>query len=120
MEYNLIDVLATDYDLIRKKFCGSKDKQVINSNSSSIEDIFHEKLINILENYEEYTGETYEEVLQFIFKTLRTKIKCQHKQPSIVAYSENYENLVIDEPSQDIEYYEKLQLLLINYRPNSN
>jgi hypothetical protein len=120
--YNLIDILTTDYDLIKKIYIGKQPIMVIKNNSETIEDRFQDQILYIVENYYDHYNNDYNKELDFINHLLRTKLQPkQYKQVQTIEYCDNYDNLVIDNYTDSYkEYYDKLQLLLIHYQPEKH
>jgi len=115
-KYYLINIISSDYDLIKKTFCGKTDKEIINTGAEGIEDIFHDKLLGIIQNYPNHHSFEFQSEFNFIIKTLRIKAS-QKRQIATIEYNDCFENRAPDEPEPD--YSEKLQLLLIHYNPNA-
>ena len=114
-KFYLLDIISGDYDLLRKSFCGKTDKEIINAGAETIEDIFHDKLLGIIQNYSDHFLPIKSDEFDFIIKTLRVKAS-QKRQIVTIEYNDYFENRASDEPDPD--YSEKLQLLLIHYNPN--
>ena len=117
MKYYLVDILAKNFETIKDKFIGKTDKHKIDKNSETSEDIFQDKILDMLENYPDHYSNSESEELKFIQKLLKKNISSKNIQRKTVEYNDNYENLVIDDYTNDAEYNEKLELLLIQYRP---
>lgn len=110
-KFYLLDIIATDYDLLKKSFCGKTDKQVINANSETIEDVFHNRILYLIENPEIIECYDFDSILT----TLRTIGIRQTRQIVTVEYNDNHSNIIDSDPT---EYDNKLKLLLIHYAPN--
>jgi hypothetical protein len=117
--YTLNDIKSIDYESIRLKFIDKQDKKVIKNNSETIEDLFQNQILFLLEDYSDYSSENYDEIIEFVTKKIRTRLQPpQNKQVKTVEYNDNYENQLIDDDySVDEEYFDKLKLLLIHYKP---
>jgi hypothetical protein len=112
----MIDVLTQNFETIKDKFVGKREK-TINNRSEDIEDILMDKVLWLLENEREHTSENE---LEYINKRLRTRLEpTRNKNLNCVPYMDNFENLLIDDNQQNRDYYYKLQLLLIHYRPDA-
>ena len=119
MKYNLVTVLEKNFEIIKKKFIGKQDRHEIKNNSETIEDRFQNQVLFLLENLQDHYSNSEIEELEFINKKLHSKLQpTQNKDVEKVEYLDNYENLIIDNYSQNEEYFEKLQLLLVHYQPS--
>jgi len=117
--YNLIDILTTDYDLIKKIFIGKQPIMVIKNNSETIEDSFQNQVLYLLENEFDHYSEDFQTELEYINKRLHSKLQPKlNRQVQTIEYCDNYSNIYDENLNEkDEEYYKKLQLLLINYQP---
>ena len=119
MKYNLVEVLGKNFETIKDKFIGRQDIKVIKNHSETIEDRFQNQVMFLLENLGDHSSNSEIEELEFINKKLHSKLQpTQNKDVQKVEYLDNYENLIIDNYSQNEEYFEKLQLLLVHYKPS--
>jgi hypothetical protein len=115
-EFNLVSIIANDYDLLKKKFCGNVNKLVIKNSSESIEDIYHNQLLNLLETLPDHSDLDYQTEFDFILSELRAKTIKENKQVPTVEYSDNYENYPVQTESEC--YDNRMKLLLIHYPTN--
>ena len=114
--FDLVSIIANDYRLLKRKFCGNLNKLVIKNSSESIEDIYHNQLIVLLKAFPNHSSDEYKTEFDFILKELKKKPQKENKQVQTVEYYDNYENQP-DESDPYIEFEGKLNLLLIHYSP---
>jgi hypothetical protein len=114
-KFYLLDIISNDYDLLKKSFCGKTDTKVINSNAETIDDIFQNRLLFLLEDYNDF-GLDYQAEFDYVLMALRTYKPCQPRQIRTVEYNDNHDPY-LNEAEKD--YSDKLQLLLIHYNPNA-
>ena len=135
--YKLVDVITAVYPIIRRKFIGSTNTQVIKNNSESIEDQFHNQLETLIGLFPDHESATYDEEYNFIMTKIHQRLKVVKRIKKTTLYLDDMEymahdyedgfnefgeNVTIDSIPDVIDYsnvdaamdnfYEKLEILM--------